>query len=701
MVLLVILPNRVVRILPHTLIIGRFLIVSLRICYLGFTHLYSIMSSDSQAAAAGRGSASAQPDEEYSYEYEYDDGALDQVEFEREPSEHKHPAGGDEGAGIVQSSTTAGGATGSNAPKTTPEWLLQKVGQRVRGVVRRWYNPPKQYGFATVTSDDGSSQEDVFLHPSNLPQGTRLLFPGQEVEFTLAHSESGTGVQGKNITGIGGSNLKMPHPSRTNEAFLERLKQHPKIQLGVIKTFDAQKGFGFIISEEAYGVVDGSQVPSDIFVHNQSIYSTGNLKMLQPGTFVEYELHPNESEPKDEKRHGRAARVTAPGGLPLGNPSHRSAQPTGATSDQTGGQHPGRIRSGSDFNQDRHHSSTSSSSAGPSGSHGTITIGQRLQDASKGATVDRTVRTGTVKWYDPRKRYGFINCPGLEKEVWVGAAALQRAGFPRLDEGQTVEFLVETLPDGNVRAIGVSGPGGSVYNPHAGHSRPSHSDQQHSRGASAAASGASLSAGTTTAAVQPYGVYGMNMGLGMGVPVPVMSVPMLGQQQALYPPPPPPGYAYVVTAEGMAMARIGPQGAIPIPTAPTSATVVTSPQPAPSKATAADVLETKGKRRLDDTSFGQAILAQQQYIIQHPVAAADGSFVYPPVAGPTRHKAVRMNQTHFVHAPPVAAAPAPAAATNSAQNSQIFDPLANAALTPVYYTAPIAQYGQMPQSRRQ
>ena len=51
--------------------------------------------------------------------------------------------------------------------------------------------------------------------------------------------------------------------------------------------------------------------------------------------------------------------------------------------------------------------------------------------------------TGTVKWYNDQKGYGFIQPDNGGKDVFVHATALERAGMRGLAEGQKVSYDVE------------------------------------------------------------------------------------------------------------------------------------------------------------------------------------------------------------------------------------------------------------------
>ncbi|CAH1228316.1 cold-shock protein [Paenibacillus sp. LjRoot153] len=49
--------------------------------------------------------------------------------------------------------------------------------------------------------------------------------------------------------------------------------------------------------------------------------------------------------------------------------------------------------------------------------------------------------TGTVKWFNAEKGFGFIEVEG-GNDVFVHFSAIQGEGFKTLDEGQSVEFSV-------------------------------------------------------------------------------------------------------------------------------------------------------------------------------------------------------------------------------------------------------------------
>lgn len=60
--------------------------------------------------------------------------------------------------------------------------------------------------------------------------------------------------------------------------------------------------------------------------------------------------------------------------------------------------------------------------------------------------------TGTVKWFNATKGYGFIAPDGGGKDVFVHVSAVQRAGLRTINEGQKVSFDLATGRDGRASA---------------------------------------------------------------------------------------------------------------------------------------------------------------------------------------------------------------------------------------------------------
>jgi CspA family cold shock protein len=58
------------------------------------------------------------------------------------------------------------------------------------------------------------------------------------------------------------------------------------------------------------------------------------------------------------------------------------------------------------------------------------------------------VITGTVKWFNDAKGFGFITPADGSKDVFVHHSAIQGSGFKTLTEGQKVEFSLEQGPKG-------------------------------------------------------------------------------------------------------------------------------------------------------------------------------------------------------------------------------------------------------------
>jgi cold shock protein len=51
-----------------------------------------------------------------------------------------------------------------------------------------------------------------------------------------------------------------------------------------------------------------------------------------------------------------------------------------------------------------------------------------------------SMNTGTVKWFNSQKGFGFIQPENGDKDVFVHISAVERAGLGSLNEGQKVSF---------------------------------------------------------------------------------------------------------------------------------------------------------------------------------------------------------------------------------------------------------------------
>jgi cold shock protein len=75
----------------------------------------------------------------------------------------------------------------------------------------------------------------------------------------------------------------------------------------------------------------------------------------------------------------------------------------------------------------------------------TLTSDRRSHDGRAAAITfvhakEAMMATGTVKWFNPTKGYGFIQPQDGGKDVFVHISAVERAGLSSLNEGQVVEY---------------------------------------------------------------------------------------------------------------------------------------------------------------------------------------------------------------------------------------------------------------------
>lgn len=172
---------------------------------------------------------------------------------------------------------------------------------------------------------------------------------------------------------------------------------------GVVKFFNAQKGFGFVVRD------DGGE---DVFVHISAVEAAG-LTGLADGQPMEFTL---------TERNGRvSATDLVIDGEPL--PVTDRAPPRER---EAYGDRPPRASGG--FGRDR--------DAAP---------------ATNGQRVD-----GTVKFFNGQKGFGFIQREDGGPDAFVHISAVERAGMSNLSEGQRVSFELEEDRRGKQAAVNLT-----------------------------------------------------------------------------------------------------------------------------------------------------------------------------------------------------------------------------------------------------
>jgi CspA family cold shock protein len=64
--------------------------------------------------------------------------------------------------------------------------------------------------------------------------------------------------------------------------------------------------------------------------------------------------------------------------------------------------------------------------------------------------------TGTVKWFNPAKGFGFIEPEDGSKDAFVHISAVERAGLSSLREGQKVSYELQRGQNGKTSAENIS-----------------------------------------------------------------------------------------------------------------------------------------------------------------------------------------------------------------------------------------------------
>ena len=168
-----------------------------------------------------------------------------------------------------------------------------------------------------------------------------------------------------------------------------------------VKWFNKDKGFGFV------ELGDGS---GDAFLHIRAVEAAGHSDLM-PGTRLTVQTAQGQKGPQ----------VTAVTSVDTSTaeaaPPRREPRPRfGGGGDRFGG-------GGGGYGGDRF-------GGGGGGGGGRFASGPSVE------------MTGTVKWYDPAKGFGFVSVNDGGKDVFVHRSALSRAGLDSLAEGQQVTLGV-------------------------------------------------------------------------------------------------------------------------------------------------------------------------------------------------------------------------------------------------------------------
>ncbi len=153
------------------------------------------------------------------------------------------------------------------APPSGPQFEAPS-GPSVRATVK-WYNPDKGFGFVQLA--DGSG--DAFLHVSVVERGGHASVPpGATLEVRAAPGPKGPQVT--EIISIDASTAsqeppRRPRPERPAYPPANRVTVE---ELGTVKWYNANKGFGFIAQDRG---------GKDIFVHASTLERSGIMDLAE------------------------------------------------------------------------------------------------------------------------------------------------------------------------------------------------------------------------------------------------------------------------------------------------------------------------------------------------------------------------------------------------------------------------------------
>src|SRR6266851_6743025 len=98
-------------------------------------------------------------------------------------------------------------------------------------------------------------------------------------------------------------------------------------------------------------------------------------------------------------------------------------------------------------------SPSSRSSAGPASVPCRDLTRHPALDDGRVVSKERAMASGTVKWFNAQKGYGFIQPEDGSKDVFVHISAVERSGIGNLREGQRLSYDIERGQQGRTSAV--------------------------------------------------------------------------------------------------------------------------------------------------------------------------------------------------------------------------------------------------------
>jgi len=178
-----------------------------------------------------------------------------------------------------------------------------------------------------------------------------------------------------------------------------------------VKWFNKEKGFGFV------ELGDGS---GDAFLHIRAVEAAGHADLM-PGTRLTVTTAQGQKGPQ-------VTSVTS-----VDTSTAEAPAPRRELRPRTGGFGGDRFGSGGGYG---------GGAGGGYGGGGGGGYGAGAGGGGRAASGPSVEMSGTVKWYDPAKGFGFVSVNDGGKDVFVHRSALSRAGLESLAEGQQVTLGV-------------------------------------------------------------------------------------------------------------------------------------------------------------------------------------------------------------------------------------------------------------------